>query len=98
MAGQDKARHNRSLEMLNEILAEIVTQADEDSLLRCPYKNAEDRCTAHFKCRYQRPPAEPDELKVCSSDDKLNYRSAWEVDSPQIDPSDRDRPSSAPTA
>jgi len=69
------------LDRLNEIMTGIVKKAEEVSLRRCPYKNAEGRCAAHFGCRYQRPPTAPGGLKVCSSDDKLDYRKAWEVDS-----------------
>lgn len=109
MAGPDRARFRRSLDLLNEIMTEIVKKAEDVSLRRCPYKNASDRCTAHFGCRYQRPPregrrsgsgadrsggsrmegtmevgtsgaVESGGLKVCTSDDKLDYRKAWEVE------------------
>ena len=80
MPGPDKARFRRSLDLLNEIMTEIVKKAEDVSLRRCPYKNASDRCTAHFGCRYQRPPLESGGLKVCTSDDKLDYRKAWEVE------------------
>lgn len=83
MAGPDRARFQRSLDRLNEIMGELVKKAEEVSLRRCPYKNASDRCTAHFGCHYQRPPLEPEGLKVCTSDDKLDYRKAWEVDEKQ---------------
>ncbi|MBI2951289.1 hypothetical protein HYY27_04300 [bacterium] len=89
MAGPDRARFRRSLDRLNEIMAGIVRKAEEVSLRRCPYKNAEDRCTAHFGCRYQRPPTAPGGLKVCTSDDKLDYRKAWEVDPAPLIPPDK---------
>ncbi len=80
MPGPDKERLRRSLDRLNEVMSDIVQKAEEASLYRCPYKNAEDRCTAHFGCRHQRPPTEPGSLKVCTSDDKLDYRKAWETE------------------
>lgn len=79
MAEADKARFRRSFDRLNEIMTDIVLKAEETSLLRCPYKNAEDCCTAHFGCRHQRPPLEREGLKGCASDDKLDFRKAWEV-------------------
>ncbi len=79
MPGPDKARLRRSLDRLNEVMSGIVQKAEEASLQRCPYKNAEDCCTAHFGCRHQRPPTGPGGLKVCTSDDKLDYRKAWEI-------------------
>ena len=82
----DKERHRRSLDALNGILTQIVQGADQLSLRRCPYKDAENLCTALFGCRYQRPPLEPAGLKVCSSDDKLDYRKAWETQAGPTDP------------
>lgn len=75
----DKERYRRSIDALNGILTQIVLGAEQLSLRRCPYKDAENRCTARFGCRYQRPPLAPAGLKVCSSDDKLDYRKAWET-------------------
>lgn len=56
----------------------MVTVADL-STRRCPYKNRFDECTARFGCRNQRWPEGRDERKLCSGDDKLDYRGAWET-------------------
>jgi uncharacterized 2Fe-2S/4Fe-4S cluster protein (DUF4445 family) len=47
--------------------------------VRCPYKNRENDCTAKFGCKFQRKPAPNRALFQCGSDDKLDYRSAWET-------------------
>ena len=71
----------KSLDRLTEILSAIVVQADEQSLTRCPYKNARDSCTAQFGCRNQRKrTVEGERRLVCVGDDKLDYREAWESD------------------
>ena len=71
------------------MLATIADHANTQATWRCPYKDRHDRCTAAFGCRNQRRPAagdqrfEPGAGKprfLCSADDKLDYRSAWEVD------------------
>lgn len=69
----------RSLAFLWEIYQDISRTADKVSQQRCPYKNARDRCTARFGCRNQLRD-EPDQLPLCTGSDKLDYRSAWEVD------------------
>ena len=71
----------KSLDRLTEILSGIVVQADEQSLTRCPYKNARDLCTAQFGCRNQRKrTVEWERRPVCVGDDKLDYREAWDSD------------------
>ncbi len=75
----DKQRLERSLAFLWEIYQDISRTADEVSQRRCPYKNAQDRCTARFGCRNQLRD-DPDQLPLCTGSDKLDYRSAWEVD------------------
>ena len=71
------------------MLATIADHANTQATWRCPYKDRHDRCTAAFGCRNQRRPAagdprfEPGAGKprfLCAGDDKLDYRSAWEVD------------------
>ena len=71
------------------MLAPIADHANTQATWRCPYKDRHDRCTAAFGCRNQRRPAagdprfEPGAGKprfLCAGDDKLDYRSAWEVD------------------
>ena len=71
------------------MLAPIADHANVQATWRCPYKDRHDRCTAAFGCRNQRRPeaGDPrfasgaDKLRfLCAGDDKLDYRSAWEVD------------------
>lgn len=76
----DPAEWQRRLDRVSELLGSMIEVATEQATRRCPYKNRFDQCTAQFGCRNQRKPAAPGELKICASDDKLNYRSAWDSD------------------
>ena len=76
----DPAEFEKRLVRIGEIFTEISHHADQQALSRCPYKNRFDQCTAKFGCRYQQKPRAAGELLVCGSDDKLDYRSAWEKD------------------
>ena len=78
-AGVDRERYRRSMERLSEIMRGINDTANAVSTYRCPYKNARDRCTAKFGCRNQDRQTPPGELFACMGDDKLDYRSAWEL-------------------
>jgi len=75
----DPAEYQKRLDRLTEILAGIAAHADEVALCRCPYKNRLDQCTAQFGCRNKRQPQAPGSLPICASDDKLDYRKAWET-------------------
>ncbi len=78
----DKERFRASIARLMEIYRGISDTANEVSRWRCPYKNAQDRCTASFGCRNQLRPKGVKvlaELPICTGSDKLDYRSAWEV-------------------
>ena len=75
----DPERYKRSLERLAEIFRGISETANVVSTYRCPYKNAQDRCTARFGCRNQDRSVSAGELYPCTGDDKLDYRSAWEM-------------------
>ena len=81
----DRADYEKSVEKLGNIFAQITQHAEEQALCRCPYKNRFDRCTARFGCRYKRPADEDDELPICTSDDQLEYRSAWESGAADFD-------------
>ncbi len=72
----DKERYQASMDRLQEIFRDISETVERVSAWRCPYKNAQDRCTAPFGCRNQAKT--PGELPVCTGSDKLDYRSAWE--------------------
>ncbi len=76
----DPAEYQKRLDRLTEILTGIVQHAGSPSLAgRCPYKNRLDECTAAFGCRNQRPARQAGGRPACASDDKLDYRSAWET-------------------
>ena len=74
----DPAEYQKRLDQLSEILTGIAMHATEVSAHRCPYKNKHDECTARFGCRNKRKPIQVGGLPICASDDKLDYRSAWE--------------------
>ena len=83
MAGEtpkvDPERYRRSVERLTEIFRGISETVNVVSTYRCPYKDAQDRCTAQFGCRNQDRSVPPGELYSCTGDDNLDYRSAWEM-------------------
>ena len=76
----DPSDFEKRLARISEIFADIAQYAQEQALQRCPYKNRFDQCTAQFSCRFQRKPEKKGELLNCTSNDQLDYRSAWEVD------------------
>ncbi len=76
----DKEKLQRSLDRLWEIYRDIGQTANQVSQWRCPYKNKDDRCTARFGCRYQLYDNGRDQPALCTGSDKLDYRSAWEVE------------------
>ncbi len=76
----DQKAYRQRLDRMSEIFADIVQHADKQARTRCPYKDKNDECTAKFGCRYQRKPAPDRVLFQCASDDKLDYRTAWESD------------------
>ena len=81
MSDTRQQEFQKRLDRLTEIFADIVVQADEQSLMRCPYKNARDECTAQFGCRNQRRKIVDGEKRLaCVGDDELDYRTAWETD------------------
>ena len=86
-----EARHDDALtreaweqrrERMTALLGGMLETAKELEGKRCPYKNVQDRCTAKFGCRNQRKPPEGRQsgaLFVCGGDDKIDWRSAWDV-------------------
>jgi hypothetical protein len=80
----DKDEYQKRLNQITELFADMVTHADELSRQRCPYKNRLDQCTAQFGCRNKRKPQAPGSLPMCASDDKLDYRSAWETEEARL--------------
>lgn len=75
----DPEKYRKSLARLDEIFRGISATANEVSLYRCPYKNAQNRCTAQFGCRNQDRQVPDGQLFICTGDDNLDYRSAWET-------------------
>jgi hypothetical protein len=74
----DPDQWQQRLDRITELFTGMVIHAEELSLSRCPYKDRNNGCTAHFGCRNQR--RRQGELPLCVGDDKLNYRSAWETE------------------
>ncbi len=74
----DPDEYRQRLERISVLFEGIARHAGEQSLHRCPYKDRHDHCTAHFGCRNQGRPAASG-LPACAGDDRLNYKSAWEV-------------------
>ncbi len=77
----EKAEYEKRLNKITQIFEGLVTHADVQATYRCPYKNRFNHCTAKFGCRNQRKIAEGTGL-LCVGDDKLDYRSAWEIEEP----------------
>jgi hypothetical protein len=80
----DQEAYQRRLDRLTELFDSMMETVDDLSTKRCPYKDRHGRCTATFGCRNQRkPPVDGDrsegERFICGGDDKLDYRSAWDV-------------------
>lgn len=80
MSEIDPKAYQERLDRMSQILGDIVQHADQQALVRCPYKNKDNDCTAKFGCKFQRKPAPNRVLFQCSSDDKLDYRSAWDME------------------
>ena len=78
----DKEKYSKSLAKLVSIFREMSSSVTDVSMWRCPYKNAQDRCTARFGCRNQDVKVAPGELYVCLGSDNLDYRDAWESETP----------------
>ncbi len=80
MAHIEQSEYEKCLTRISEILSGIVEYAGAQALTRCPYKNAKGQCTAKFGCRYQRKPPVMGDRQLCTHNDTLDYRSAWESD------------------
>lgn len=79
----DQAAYQRRLDRMTDMFGSMMETVTDLSGKRCPYKDRHGRCTAEFGCRNQRKPAAGDHSHdgrfICGGDDKLDYRSAWEV-------------------
>ncbi|MBH06390.1 MAG: ferredoxin [Phycisphaeraceae bacterium] len=74
----NKDEYAKRIDRITNIFSKIAVHADTQAQIRCPYKNRFDQCTAKFGCQNKRKPHTPGELPGCASDDKLDYRTAWE--------------------
>ena len=79
-----QADYQARLDRITNIFADMVQHADELSLSRCPYKDRHNHCTAKFGCRFQDRTSVADTI-VCTSDDKLDYRTAWDMNPASAD-------------
>ena len=71
----------KSMARMADIFRDIAKHAEDSSLGRCPYKNAQSRCTAKFGCDNQHFTKNPLEKPACTArDGDLDYRSAWHTD------------------
>ena len=71
----------KSMARMADIFRDIAKHAEDSSLGRCPYKNAQSRCTAKFGCDNQHFTKTPLEKPACTArDGDLDYRSAWHTD------------------
>ena len=71
----------KSMARMANIFREIALHAEDQSLERCPYKDAKSRCTAKFGCDNQHFTKNPFDKPACTAKDgDLNYRSAWHTD------------------
>ena len=75
----DVYKVRQSLEYLYQIYSDMSFNADEISKKRCPYKNAQSRCTANFDCKNQFFPEKEQDSPICTGSDLLDYRPAWQV-------------------
>lgn len=75
----NKERYQASVARLEEIFRSISDSANQVSTWRCPYNNAQHRCTAKFNCRNQSKTDIKDDLSLCTGSDDLDYRAAWEA-------------------
>jgi uncharacterized 2Fe-2S/4Fe-4S cluster protein (DUF4445 family) len=82
----DPTEYEKRRSRIEEIFSGIVQHADKQALMRCPYKDRHNCCTAKFGCRNKRKARAAGELPACTSDDQLDYRDAWEVNPEHVEP------------
>ena len=69
-----------SMARMANIFADIAKHAEDSTLGRCPYKNAQSHCTAKFGCDNQHFTKNPLDPPICTArDGDLDYRSAWQI-------------------
>ncbi len=74
----DSEKTRASLDRLYDMYRDIAVTADEVMQTRCPYKDADSRCTAKFGCRNQFFTSDPTSPPVCAGSDRIDYRDAWD--------------------
>ena len=78
MSKIDPKEVEKRMARISEMFSEMVAHAETVSQTRCPYRDRHDLCTAEFRCRNQKPPAEEGARHLCGHDGNFDYRSAWE--------------------
>jgi hypothetical protein len=74
----DPDQIQKRFDRITEIFSGIVEYAQTSSLSRCPYRNADDLCTALFKCRNQEVDESKPGVLSCGHNGTFDYRPAWE--------------------
>lgn len=72
--------YRKRVDRVTEMFSGMVEHADEQSRTRCPYRDAQDACTALFRCRNQVDGEFSDSPPRCTHDGAFDYRTAWESD------------------
>ena len=80
MAGPTKKDYEQRLAQISEIFADILGNAQEaiQTQGRCPYRTAQDICTAKFGCANRQRPGREQAEPICAHDGTLDFRNAWE--------------------
>ena len=74
----DKKAYQERLDRIADIFSDVVANAEISSLLRCPYRDQNDYCTALFRCRNQLAVEGDSEELACGHTGEFDYRTAWE--------------------
>ncbi|MDP6565428.1 MAG: ASKHA domain-containing protein [Alphaproteobacteria bacterium] len=73
-----KKDYQRRLDDIAGLFTEIVDRAQDQIRERCPYRTAEDRCSAKFGCANRRPAEVDGEAGLCAHDGTFDFQSAWD--------------------
>ena len=68
MSKIDPKEIEKRMARISEMFSEMVAHAETVSQTRCPYRDRHDLCTAEFRCRNQKPPAEEGARHPCGHD------------------------------
>ena len=76
MSKIDPKEIEKRMARISEMFSEMVAHAETVSQTRCPYRDRHDLCTAEFRCRNQKPPAEEGARHTCGHDGRKSKRFA----------------------